>query len=77
MVFRRRNRSKCREPEFVCPFYSKRGMYWYYYINISIVYINQNLYSHTYNTTLGTSFEQAVAKMKSVWNPFLRVLLRL
>lgn len=74
---RRRNRSKYREPEFVCPFYSKRGPYWYYNINICIVYIDQNLYSHTYNTILGNSFEEAVAKMNSEWNPFLRVLLRL
>ena len=74
---RRRNRSKYREPEFFSPFYSKRGPYWCYYVNICEVYIDQNLYSHTYNTILGNSFEEAVAKMNSEWNPFLHVLSRL
>ena len=74
---RRRNRSKYRKPEFVCPFYSKCGPYWYYHIYICIVYIDQNLYSHTYNTILGNDFEEGVAKMNSEWNPFLLVLLRL
>ena len=65
VLFRRRKRWKHREQEFVFLFYSKRGQYWYYYINICIVYIDQNLYSHTYNTVLGYSFEEAVAKITS------------
>ena len=77
VFFFRRNRSKHREPDFVCPFYSKREPYWYYRIDICIVYFDQNLYSRTYNTILGNSFEEAVAKMNSEWNPFLRVSLRL
>ena len=53
---RKRNRSKYRKPEFVCPLYSKHGPYWYYHINICIVYIDQNSYSLTCNTILGNSF---------------------
>lgn len=72
--FQRKNRLKYRQPEFVCLFYSKRGPFWYYNVHISIVYSDRYSNLRTYNTTLGKRFNEAVAKMNSVWNPFSRIL---
>ena len=63
---KREHQLKYRQPDFVCPFYSKRP-YWY----ISVVYLNRPC---SCNYGLGNSFEEAVAKLNSVWNPFLRKL---
>ena len=68
--FQRKNRLKYRQPEFFCLFYSKRGPFWYYNVHISIVYSDRYSNLRTYNTTLGKSFNEAVAKMNSVWNRF-------
>ena len=38
--FQRKNKMKYRKPIFVSPFYSKHGCYWYYCIEIFIVYSN-------------------------------------
>ena len=67
---KREHELKYRQPDFVCPFYSKRP-YWYYYTYISVVYLNRPC---SCNYGLGNSFEEAVAKLNSVWNPFLRKL---
>ena len=72
--FQRKNRLKYHQPEFVCHFYSKRGPYWYYNVHVSIMHSDRYSNLRTYNTTLGRSFNDAVAKINSVWNPFSRNL---
>lgn len=42
----------------------------HYNVDISIVYSDGYSNLRTYNTTLGKSFNKAVAKINSVWNPF-------
>ena len=59
---KREYKLKYRQPEFVCPFYSK-GPYWYYYTYISVMYLNRPC---SFNYHLGKSFEAAVAKLNSV-----------
>ena len=65
---KREHELKYRQPDFVCPFYSKRP-YWYYYTYISVVYLSRPC---SCNYGLGKSFEEAIAKLNSVCNPFLR-----